>query len=110
MVVHEQYCKFIQTALCYDQLNGGNLAVMELIMRQLMLQEEKLKDKFSSAASDAAVEAHLFGGDRSRSCLCICPALSEWVADEVRKETLVMKERRKAREERALARPKKEGK
>ena len=42
--------------------------------------------------------------------MCIDPALSEWVAKEVAKESVVMKERRKAREERALARPKAKGK
>lgn len=106
VIVHEQYCKFIQTMICYDQLNGANCACGELIMRQLMLVEERLKDRFTSASSDAADEAHLFGADLSRANLCIAPALSEWVAEEVRKESLVLKERRKAREEHALSRPK----
>ena len=52
-------------------------------------------------------EAHLYAGSSSRAGLCISPELSEWVADEMRKESAVMKERRKAREERALSKPKK---
>ena len=35
--------------------------------------------------------------------LCINPRLQEWLCAEVRKETAVLKERRKAREERNLA-------
>lgn len=32
--------------------------------------------------------------------------MSEWVAEELKKESAVLKERRKAREERVLAKPK----
>ena len=46
----------------------------------------------------------------ARGELCICPLLSEWIAKELQKESAVMKERRKAGEERVLARPKKGGK
>ena len=38
----------------------------------------------------------LGGGD------CICPVLQEWIAEKLRKESGVLKERRKAREERDL--------
>ena len=41
---------------------------------------------------------------------CICPALTDYLADEARKDTAVMKEMRKAREERNLAKPKKDAK
>ena len=76
-------------------------------MRQVMLSEERLKDNFGSHAPDGFEEFHLYSGRRDRFALCIDPALSDWVAKEVAKESSVMKERRKAREERALARPKK---
>ncbi|CAK0894777.1 unnamed protein product [Prorocentrum cordatum] len=45
--------------------------------------------------------------DLVRGNLCIMPALAEWIASELSKGYSVMKERRKAREERVLARPKK---
>ena len=50
-------------------------------------------------------EAALFSGSRSRTTICVCPALSEWIAEEMRKEAAIMKERKKAREERNLAKP-----
>ena len=39
------------------------------------------------------------------SHLCICPALSAWTAQQAAQESAVLKERRKAREERALLKP-----
>ncbi len=37
------------------------------------------------------------------STICVCPELSSWVAAELAKESSVLKEHRKAREQRALA-------
>ena len=106
---HAVSCQMVETMLCFDQLNGSNLATGELIMRQIMLTEERLKDKFATGGPDGFDEHHLYSGQKQRFSLCIDPALSEWVAKEVAKESVVMKERRKAREERALARPKAKG-
>ena len=110
VVFHGTCCQMVETLLCYDQLNGSNIAVGEQMMRQIMLSEERLKDRFGSQAPDGFDEFHLYSGRQDRYALCIDPALSEWVAKEVSKESVVMKERRKAREERALTRPKKQGK
>ena len=103
---HAVCCQVVETMMSYDQLNAVNLASGELVMRQIMLTEERLKDKFSASSPDGFDEFHLYSGRRDRYALCIDPSLSEWVAREVAKESVVMKERRKAREERALARPK----
>ena len=59
---------------------------------------------------DVDSNLHLYmglgAGVGSRAALCICPALSEHIAKELQKEAAVSKERRKAREERQLAKPK----
>ena len=108
VIVHEEFCRMIQTQMCYDQANSANLASSEQMMRQLMLIEEKFKDRFvGNGSHELSEEAHLDGGHMQRANICVSPPLSEWVAEEVRKEHVVLKERRKAREERALARPKK---
>ena len=108
VIVHEEFCRMIQTQMCYDQANSANLASSEQMMRQLMLIEEKFKDRFvGNSSQELSEEAHLYGGHTQRANVCVSPSLSEWVAEEVRKEHVVLKERRKAREERALARPKK---
>ena len=39
----------------------------------------------------------------TRGNLGVCPDLTKWMGDELSKEALATKERRKAREERALA-------
>ena len=64
--------------------------------------EEKYKDKVFGAASEQGLEAQLFSGATHRSGLCICPALAEWIAAELKGEAAILKERRKAREEMTL--------
>ena len=59
-------------------------------------------------ASDAAqtlLDHHIYAGTATRAGLCISPKLQEWVAQELSKESAVLKERRKAREERQLRKP-----
>ena len=52
---------------------------------------------------------HFNVGISPRSQLCIGPSLAEWVAKEVGKQNIIDKERRKAREERALTGPPQKG-
>ena len=97
-------CRVLETACCYDQLDTANLASFEFVCRQIQTTEERLKEKFTTG-QDASVDLFLMSGSSSRASLCICPALSAWVATEAAKDTAVLKERRKAREERALLKP-----
>jgi hypothetical protein len=46
----------------------------------------------------------MHGTGKVRGNLCVCPALQDWISEELRKESAVLKERRKAREERSLLR------
>ena len=116
--VHENACRVFETLLCYDQGNGGNLASGELVARQIQLCEERERDaalavsggkdkkKEQALKVDLSAEHHLYmGGGHTRGNLCICPLLSEWIALELQKEASVLKERRKAREERGLRAP-----
>ena len=101
---HEAWCKVLQSLMVYDQLDVTNLAGAELIVRAIQRIEEKHKWKLSSA--EDAGEGSLFmgasGGSRAGSV--VSPKLTEWIGTEMQKEALVAKERRKAREERALSR------
>ena len=100
---HETYCKVLQTMLTYDQLDFSNLASAEVIARQIRLIEERHENKLVDV--DKHGQNHLISGlDETRGGICLSPALREYVAQELTKESLIMKERRKAREERALAR------
>ena len=111
VVFHDALCRIAETAACYDQLDCPTLASVELIYRQIQCIEERLKDKFlpSDPGGANGLEQHLMAGIHSRSQLCICPALSTWLAGEVRQQNAVDKERRKAREERSLTKPPKSG-
>ena len=106
MMFHDSLRQMLETAVCYDQLDVGNPATMEFLCRQIQIIEEQLKDKFYAGTGESAIDLHLMSGLSNRAKLCICPSLSTFVASEAAKDTAVMKERRKAREERALLKPK----
>ena len=101
---HESWCKVLHTMLTYDQLDVSNLASAELVARAIQRIEEKHKWKLASA--DDAGEGALFMGSSSgsRAGSIVSPKLTEWIGTEMQKEAMVAKERRKAREERALSR------
>ena len=113
VAIHEACCLMLESAVCFDQLNAPNLATIELMVRQIQIVEEKWKERFAGAQDLGDVDSnlHLYmglgAGVGSRAALCICPALSEHISKELQKEAAVSKERRKAREERQLAKPKK---
>ena len=88
----------------YDQLDVANIASAELIVRGIQRIEEQHKLKLTSV--DDAGEAALFLGSSggSRGGTVVSPKLAEWIGSEMQKEAAIAKERRKAREERALSR------
>ena len=118
---HEFLCRTLETFMCFDQLNNPNIAGIELLCRQVQLQEERVHEQVltqqykieekgkskkeiaaSSSAAQGQIESRLYlGMSRSKANLCICPALSEWISEQMKAEAAVAKERRKAREERA---------
>ena len=105
--MHDAARRSLELFCCHDQLQVGALAGCEFLARQVQLVEEKWKDRIlGKTDGDLASEAHLFGGMTARCTICVSPELSSWVALELSKESAVLKERRKAREERALAKPK----
>ena len=104
--MHESFCRTLELLVTFDQLNPAALAAGEYCARQIQLIEERWKDRATGAPDQAAAsqDAHIYSGLGTRGC--ISPKLQEWVAGELRKESAVMTERRKAREERSLAKPK----
>ena len=107
---HESWSRVLQSMVCYDQLDATNLACGELVARNIQRIEERHKDR--AIASEEQSESALFMGmpQGSRAGLCISPALNTWAGKQTAEEACVAKERRKAREERALARkPAKKG-
>ena len=76
--MHETSCRCIEYGATYEQHDLPALASFELIGRQVQLIEVK--------QGDGGSDLYMFTGASSRA------------AEEVRKESAVMKERRKARE------------
>ena len=105
VALHEHFCKTFEIMVSFDQLAVGALASAEYCVRQIQMVEERWRDRVAGSADDLASEATLFSGSITRGTICVCPALQLWVAEELKRESSVAKERRKAREERALGRP-----
>jgi hypothetical protein len=87
-------------------MNVASCACFEIICRQLQICEDKLAHKFEDNSSELSSDYHLMSGSKLRAQLCISPELRAWTASETAKESAVLKERRKPREERTLANPK----
>lgn len=103
---HEAWSKVLQTMVCYDQVDVLNLASAELVCRQLQLLEGRVYQSSDNAATSAiAEESSLYmGTSTAHGAVLVAPELKGWIAGELAREASVLKERRKAREERTLAR------
>lgn len=106
VLAHEFACRALESGACYDQMNLGSLASFEVLARQLQNAEDLLADKFTDSRDDHYSDVFLMTGANHKSQLCICPELRAFTASETQKEASILKERRKAREERVLAQPK----
>lgn len=101
------WCKFFEIPFCYDMVNAGKLAGAEIGARKIQMIHDKWKHKLPrlNANTDAGDDdTHLLTGTfETRGNLGMAPSLQKWLGDELAKESMAAKERRKAREERALA-------
>ena len=86
--------------LCYDQVDGSNLAMVERLCRWY----QDIEGQHEKEESKGASYAYVSGMPRAGGGVAFNPELRVWVAEKVGKEVAVMKEKRKAREERELAR------
>ncbi|CAK0851969.1 unnamed protein product, partial [Prorocentrum cordatum] len=104
---HERACRALEELLCFDQCNGANLAAAELLARTIQVQQERYQDRSAGGTASGghdSVDAHLFmGSELTRGGARACPLLQEWASLQLAKEQALLKERRKAREERELA-------
>lgn len=113
---HDHLMKVVDKLGRFDGLDLANLAGAELIFRRLQLIEYvysergpgggKGQPKGDKKNQDAAqsYEATIFaGGHKEFGDTMVAPQLLEYVAKEVEGEAAVMKQVRKAREERSLA-------
>lgn len=104
---HECLCRALEGGACFDQINLYKSVLVETLVRKLQLIEEKHKDRMCAGPGQTEFgdDSHLFLGAESGRGVCISPALQAWVAGELGRESAILKERRKAREEWHLSRP-----
>ena len=97
-LMHDLLGLALDLGVCYDQLDVANLGSFEVISRMYQLCEEKM--------GSLQVEGleHYLGRDRTgglKRGVALMPALAKHATDMQCKETEVLKQRRKAREEAA---------
>ena len=109
MSEHMLLCKALELFAMYDQFDVTKSAGCELIARKCQIIHERWKHKMpnlSPGNQAAGIEDDsylLLGTSETRGNLGVCPELAVWLGTELSKQALADKERRKAREERALA-------
>ena len=104
---HQFLCEVLETGLAYDRLNLPDLQCFESICRRLQLWEEyygeglRLSEAGGSLGSRDADERSIFlGHQHGRGVALVAPALSDFVSSRLKEKSTMLKERRKAREER----------
>ncbi|CAK0871112.1 unnamed protein product, partial [Prorocentrum cordatum] len=110
-VEHEQLIKYIGLAGTHDQLDLSNCAFAEAIFRRAQTIEWSYHDRLRGADSASSKdkmspgEFSAFSGfSKAGDLLMVAPALLEFVKGQVEKDAAIMKNIRKAREERELRR------
>ena len=103
---HELLSEVLEMAGSVDQLDLSNLIFAEVVVRQMQFIEAELKRRSDSAKPLDGSEYYLARTRKTGGALQ-APALTEYISKRAQAEGAVLKEQRKAAEERALARPKK---
>ena len=107
---HLLLSQLLEVGTTIDQMQVCNLVTFELVSRRYQMWESAYKDLLrevdtgGSGGDDWLSERSLFLGVKNlRSSAIVMPELEDYVAKELAARAAVLKERRKAREEAALA-------
>ncbi|CAK0804487.1 unnamed protein product, partial [Prorocentrum cordatum] len=107
---HLLLSQLLEVGMTIDQMQVCNLATFELLSQRYQMWESAYKDLLrevdtgGSGGDDWLSERSLFLGVKNlRSSAIVMPELEDYVARELAARAAVLKERRKAREEAALA-------
>ena len=101
--------ELLENMVCVDQLNAPELHIGEILARRFQLYEEYYGSTLQQSEGGAAAEIWMderqlfLGQERGRGRALVAPSLEAWVATKLSAESQLLKERRKGREERALA-------
>ena len=104
--VHDLAGLALELAVCYDQVDAPNLACLEVVGRLYQLVEE------TNGSMKIEGFDHYIGRDKSaglRRGIALAPGLASYTTTQLGKETDILKQRRKAREEEAALKAAKKG-
>ena len=101
---HDLAMRMVELGLSFNQLNLGELASFELLMRKAQMAEWRHRDRLAAVAGDDMMEeSYLYlGTGETRGLVMVAPSLVDHINQEMHREAQILKERRKAKEERAL--------
>mmetsp|Transcript_26387 Transcript_26387/g.57288 ORF Transcript_26387/g.57288 Transcript_26387/m.57288 type:complete len:387 (+) Transcript_26387:759-1919(+) len=112
VVQHQVALRTVALAGCSDQLDLTNLAAVEHLLREAQMVEYHYKNlerdvdvkgKGKQGLPNEEMDLFLGAGKSSHDAM-VCPELMDHVAKAMERDALILKQSRKAREERALAR------
>ena len=101
--IHEVISEFFELAVAYDQVECSNLACVERLARWY----QDIEGAHEIAEPKGASDPYVSGTQRLGSGAAYCPELRQFVIDKMSRDSAIHKEKRKAQEERELARKKK---
>jgi hypothetical protein len=96
---HSTLMEILEWAMVYDQLDVSALSCFELLSRRVQLLEEA----YAANPKAPRFEGGEYFQGLGRRNAAVDPALTQYVAQQLQSDAMIQKERRKAREEAALA-------
>lgn len=109
VTMHEMAMRTLETFACHDQVNLGHCAGLEVLLRQAQVAEhyhaasvreaDAIKTRKDTKVLSADEVELFLGLDYLKDSVMVCPALAEYVAKEAEKEAAILKQLRKARDE-----------
>lgn len=96
---HDTISEVMGWLCCVDQLDVSNLVGAESLLRKYQLIEE-----IKTTREEPGTEEHAYfkGKMKTLHGACICPELTAWVADRVKSDNEILKQRSRATELRGL--------
>ena len=100
---HSMLSELLELFCCHDQLDPTNLMGMEALARHLQYTEHEVMRK-ADAKKPYDNQMYYLGREKRTGGALVSPELTKWVADQAQRDSAILKEQRKAAEERALQR------
>ena len=104
-VAHDMLSEMLELFCCHDQVDVTNLMGMEALCRHMQFIENEVRRKTEARKPYDNAEFYL-GRPKKTGGALVSPDLLKWVTERASREGAILKEQRKAAEERALVREK----